>query len=1483
MKALRQRKAFTIVEMVIVIAVIAVLATVMIPTISGVIDKANVSVDQQLAASLNTQLAVWEADSQKTINSEEELIEVLGEFYDGDFYENLKPKSGDQGYSYWFDAETRRIILARSEDLRDPNFKLLESDSDLLPEILLLSAGMDDAGRAADDPYKFEPNSPRSLLIDTAKGPKNLFLLDKGGSELGEKIDALGKVTDRSDYEALIQEIKTAADGGDLLLQAMLNKLHKTVVITEVGIFRFDAKDVKYAYVPEGVETIKNKDVYACDPTAETVTFVRDDTRTIVDKSVNNWYNITIKFPNGIETVEMGALSGFYNENDDSATMTSTPTIYVKTTEDKLDDIFEAASTDCVIVLPTGDRYAIENNVIKNLSTGNSAGDLTVGSIESIGIQYNDSNSTQGADGGYFYNNNGTKTLYLAYDLGSAQLMLDDNLSASLVNWTVSDNAPITVDSNGKITIIGDPNAQNATATVTASLKAEPSKSDTIAVQLVFPTTVTVDYDGLGTPVNNQIAYAYDATQTVFNISKTSVGYTQSGYAIMANEPEFKIELGEGNLFTQVGNTLTLVPTVIATQPTQELTVSYGDYWVKNYTITVTDNSSSPFSVNKIVNNECNDPNCEKRENCVHNDVVMGATYLFRVGNGNSFTLDKLFSCEKAPATFTLGIYDASKVVGEGEWQKIATNGTGFNATYTENLTKDSWKTSTITFGGTGVAIIKITTPKGTAQLAVEVVDGKNVTSADNFKDATNYVLLNDIDWGSSKNVGISGTIYGNGFAINATTYLPSVSGNTAMFNLNGGTIDNLVINGPVYPELSFSGAPYYVAGIRTTDDVKITNSYISGFRTPVWAAGTSIHLENTTLVGGNYANLWVEKDLKVYIKDVTTVQEKENATVADTSKEILGAGIIVNSGISNLTDVTVEGYLNQYNWVTESEKSYLDSDIRVAVGALFTNSTITHNGRINTGILFMGSRTNTVNDSRTNKASIPYQLVTISSASIYTHVTTNGAVSSFPTYDGYTPSAQMPLKPVFKDNIATEGRVEFSIDTINGETCMVDASVYTVSKYTNQNIAVNISCSGGTRDGNTFTFSADGIYTITYTVEDKSFYNADGSKYSASVIESYTVTVNVSNSNHPNATLDVNDISKTLYMILRGNTNDTDYAAAFAILDGLKITDYNRDGSPVTVTVPADALPAGLTVSGSGFKGSTDMKVVNGKLYMYDTDNPNEQNGYGSITIKYTYRGKNGNEVSAEVTHTNVGTNSYTTLEDERSSIGDVIEDVLCVAPDTMVMLGDGSQKKVQDLTYEDELLVWNFFTGEYDVAPAMIIVEHEEKLNRILSLNFSDGTTVRMIDNHGFFNADLNKWVFIEAANVEDYIGDRFVQVNGETTATVVLESYSISEEYCHSYWVQTAFHNNFMADSMFSLTTPDFDGWFDYFEIGDGMKYDEEKMQADIEKYGLYTYEEFEEYGTYEQFMAFNGPYWKVLVGRGVVTLDQILWLISEYLPQ
>ncbi|MBR4017842.1 MAG: prepilin-type N-terminal cleavage/methylation domain-containing protein, partial [Oscillospiraceae bacterium] len=59
------KKGFTIVELVIVIAVVAILAAVLIPTFASLIKKANMSVDMQIVRQMNTILQADEAVAGK--------------------------------------------------------------------------------------------------------------------------------------------------------------------------------------------------------------------------------------------------------------------------------------------------------------------------------------------------------------------------------------------------------------------------------------------------------------------------------------------------------------------------------------------------------------------------------------------------------------------------------------------------------------------------------------------------------------------------------------------------------------------------------------------------------------------------------------------------------------------------------------------------------------------------------------------------------------------------------------------------------------------------------------------------------------------------------------------------------------------------------------------------------------------------------------------------------------------------------------------------------------------------------------------------------------------------------------------------------------------------------------------------------------------------------------------------------------------------
>ena len=107
------KKGFTIVELVIVIAVIAILAAALIPTFSGVIDKANQSSDQQVVKQMNTILAVEAAsgDTPSRIHEVKALLLANGYTLDTTTF---------KGYSYAWIAEKNVIALVEDGEVVFP-------------------------------------------------------------------------------------------------------------------------------------------------------------------------------------------------------------------------------------------------------------------------------------------------------------------------------------------------------------------------------------------------------------------------------------------------------------------------------------------------------------------------------------------------------------------------------------------------------------------------------------------------------------------------------------------------------------------------------------------------------------------------------------------------------------------------------------------------------------------------------------------------------------------------------------------------------------------------------------------------------------------------------------------------------------------------------------------------------------------------------------------------------------------------------------------------------------------------------------------------------------------------------------------------------------------------------------------------------------------------------------------------------------------
>lgn len=226
------------------------------------------------------------------------------------------------------------------------------------------------------------------------------------------------------------------------------------------------------------------------------------------------------------------------------------------------------------------------------------------------------------------------------------------------------------------------------------------------------------------------------------------------------------------------------------------------------------------------------------------------------------------------------------------------------------------------------------------------------------------------------------------------------------------------------------------------------------------------------------------------------------------------------------------------------------------------------------------------------------------------------------------------------------------------------------------------------------------------------------------------------------------------------------------------------------------------------------------------------------------------------------------------------------CVAEGTLITLADGTQKAVEDLTGEEMLLVWNLFTGEFDAAPILFIDSDPAGTYEVVRLSFSDGTEVKVIYEHGFWDCTLNEYVYLDG-DAAQYLGHWFLKQttdeDGELISVrVQLTQVTITQEYTAAYSPVTYGHFCYFVNGMLSMPGG-IEGMFNIFEVdAETMQYDEAQMQADIAQYGLFTYEEFAQLYPVpeEMFEACGGQYLKVALGKGLITGEGLEQLIARY---
>ena len=222
------------------------------------------------------------------------------------------------------------------------------------------------------------------------------------------------------------------------------------------------------------------------------------------------------------------------------------------------------------------------------------------------------------------------------------------------------------------------------------------------------------------------------------------------------------------------------------------------------------------------------------------------------------------------------------------------------------------------------------------------------------------------------------------------------------------------------------------------------------------------------------------------------------------------------------------------------------------------------------------------------------------------------------------------------------------------------------------------------------------------------------------------------------------------------------------------------------------------------------------------------------------------------------------------------------CFAAGTLITLADGTQKPIEELQQDDLVLAFDHETGALTAVPLLYYCDDGVDHYRVMNLEFSDGRTTRIIYEHGLFDLTLNRYVYIREDTLASYIGHEFAVSDGAGghTAATLTNAY-VTQEQTGCYSITSLYHLNYYIDGLLSIPGA-IEGLFNYFEYGENLVYDQEKMQADIETYGLYTYENFADYATLEMFETIvPAAYLKVSVGKGLVTFEELLTMFQTFI--
>ena len=197
------------------------------------------------------------------------------------------------------------------------------------------------------------------------------------------------------------------------------------------------------------------------------------------------------------------------------------------------------------------------------------------------------------------------------------------------------------------------------------------------------------------------------------------------------------------------------------------------------------------------------------------------------------------------------------------------------------------------------------------------------------------------------------------------------------------------------------------------------------------------------------------------------------------------------------------------------------------------------------------------------------------------------------------------------------------------------------------------------------------------------------------------------------------------------------------------------------------------------------------------------------------------------------------------------------CLSENSQIFTNKGT-KSIDQIALNDLVLSFNHFTGKLEYKKVLLKIKHKRNKFTSIILNFYEGSQIEILNSHGLFCVEDNKYISINSDNAFTYINKHFYSIENGDIKSVQLKDVQINQKTTCAYALITDKNFNVIANNLLTVTDVTSSLYNAYPYTPNTCIYDNDFILNFTKTHPLLNYSLFKNVISYKIFKAFNVNY-------------------------